>query len=186
MNYYRIDRPFFERSTVIVARELLGAYIVRAYQGNLLVGMICETEAYQGADDAASHAYRGITPRNAPMFGPCGYSYVYFIYGKHFCFNVVAHEPAHAGAVLIRGICPMAGVEIMQTLRKRSESLTNGPAKLTQAFAIDRSLNNRDLITSDMLYLAHPNQQNTFQVHAGPRIGISQAHDMLWRFVSVM
>jgi DNA-3-methyladenine glycosylase len=157
-------------------------YLVRIYQKQLLIGMIVETEAYQGSDDPASHACRGMTLRNKPMFGPCGYAYVYFTYGKHFCFNVVAHEPAQVGAVLIRSIVPMCGFETMWQLRKKREDFLNGPAKVTQAFAINRLLNNCDLVNSHMLYVSGSLNEIPGTIICGLRVGISCAQNFPWRF----
>jgi len=194
-----ISREFYERSTVIVARELLGCYLIREYRGQLLIGMITETEAYQGADDPASHAYHGKTKRNFPMFGPCGMSYVYFTYGMHYCFNVVAKGAEQlAGAVLIRAIKPICNIEIMQQLRGSNvdkKTLTNGPAKLTQALAIDRLLNNIDLTEKGPLFISKNSLHDlTYQelymnrgerklIEITPRIGIRAGQHKLWRFV---
>lgn len=166
----------------MVARELLGAYVIRTYQDQQLVGMIIETEAYQGGDDPASHAYGGKTVRNAPMFGPCGYSYVYFTYGKHFCFNIVARAPDQkAGAVLIRSVLPINGIEIMKQLRGNN-TIADGPAKFTQAFAIDRFLNSHDLTKPGELYIAQNMAQELRLVIAAHRVGINKAQKKLWRF----
>lgn len=187
MNLRIIPRKFYERSTVLVAQELLGCCIVRSFNNRILVGMITETEAYQGADDPASHAFHGKTKRNFPMFGPCGMSYVYFTYGMHFCFNIVARNlNQEAGAVLIRAIKPISGLEMMQHLRGKKtplKNLTNGPAKLTQALAIDRCLNNCDLTQECELFIAsHDFKLPKDKICVTPRIGIKVARAFLWRF----
>ena len=130
------------RDTVVVARSLLGQRLVRVLNGQRLSGLICETEAYGGADDPASHAYRR-TPRSAIMFGPPGVAYVYFIYGMHHCLNAVTACDGHPGAVLIRGIFPAEGIETMRRQRPGAadQHLADGPGKLCQALGITLALN---------------------------------------------
>ncbi len=106
-----LKKSFYERSTVRVAKELLGKILVRTWHGHILSGIIVETEAYCGLIDPASHAYKGPTARNKAMFGPPGHSYVYFIYGNHHCLNIVAKsKQVAAGGVLIRGLIPIANI----------------------------------------------------------------------------
>lgn len=133
---------FYRRDTNQVAQELLGQKLCHVYKGKLTSGLIIETEAYLGIDDPACHTYRGRnTDRVKSMYQPGGFSYVYFIYGMHFCFNVVTQTPDHPEAVLIRALHPLDGIEIMKKRRNTAleKNLCSGPAKLCQALAIDRS-----------------------------------------------
>src|SRR5581483_6912985 len=137
-----VPRSFYQRYTVDVARDLLGKVLISRVGGFMVGGIITETEAYC-FDDAACHAFRGKTERNKALFGPVGHSYVYFIYGNHFCCNVVARLPdSPAGGVLIRALQPLYGIEVMQQRRhlKAITLLANGPGKLTQALGITRAL----------------------------------------------
>ncbi|MBA3954720.1 DNA-3-methyladenine glycosylase [Candidatus Dependentiae bacterium] len=183
-NFTVLSPEFYDRDTLIVARELLGKLLVRVIDGTYLVGIITETEAY--TDDAASHAHTGQTDRNSPMFGPVGRSYVYFTYGIHYCLNVVARETATcvAGAVLIRALMPVEGQETMLSNRKGKSPLKlDGPGRLTKAYAVTNKSNNLDL-TQDTgeLFIADGYHIQDINVSLSPRIGISQAKDNLWRF----
>ena len=121
------------------------------------------------------------------MFGPCGISYVYFTYGMHFCLNVVAKdEQQDAGAVLIRAIKPLKGIDFMKKMRGfsiKEKDLTNGPAKLTQALCIDKELNNVDITEDGSLFFAYG--RNSKKLEATPRVGIRQAREFLWRYKSI-
>ena len=178
----RLSRTFFERDTVIVARELIGSVLMRKIGNQLLSGIIIETEAYGFENDSASHAFRGKRKRNLPMFGLCGSAYVYFTYGNHYCLNVVAKDAKiAAGGVLIRAIMPMNGIDLMKINRKKEDLriLTNGPGKLAQALQLTSQHNGHDCITSDELWIE---KGEKCEVEATPRIGISKAQDKLWRF----
>lgn len=167
----------------IVAPRLLGAEFVRKIDGKILRGRIVETEAYHQSD-AASHSYKGRTPRNDVMFGPAGHLYVYFTYGMHYCCNVVTGFGGEGAAVLLRAIEPLEGVDVMALNRggRSGHDMTNGPAKLCQAFAIDTSWNGHDLAEEPIrLILKEPIAQDDIVVT--PRIGISQAKDVPWRFL---
>ena len=127
-----LKKEFYERETITVAKQLIGKKLTREIKNLKLTGIITETEAYRGRDDPASHAFKKITDRNSIMFGEVGIAYVYFTYGMHYCFNVVAkNDKISAGAVLIRGINPEKGIKRMQLNRGKNnlENLTNGPAK---------------------------------------------------------
>src|SRR5918911_1113572 len=150
------DSLFYQRPTEVVARDLIGKKLVRIIRDTRkqfrLAGIIVETEAYGGNDDPASHAYMRTTARNKVMFGNVGRAYVYFTYGNHFCLNVSARRSkVGAGAVLIRGIEPVEGIELMRQFRPVDDifSLTSGPGKLTQALKITLALNGTDLTSSD-------------------------------------
>jgi len=142
---------------------------------------IVETEAYDESD-AASHSYKGRTERTKIMFGDSGYLYVYFTYGMHYCCNVVTGKKGTGSAVLIRAVEPLEGEVFMQDLRNRhGKDLSNGPAKLCQALAIDKQLNGHDLRTSP-LKLVMQNPLEKSEITQTTRIGISQAKDVPWRF----
>ena len=145
-------------------------------------GMIVETEAYGGPDDSASHARAGMTRRTAPMFGPVGHAYVYLVYGMHECLNVTARHGQPAGAVLLRALEPMSGVELMRTRRarpaERDHRLAAGPARLCRAMAVDRSFDGHDLTAGRDLWLSRPATSRTVTddaVSAGPRVGVAYA-----------
>lgn len=181
-----LKRYFYERPTVEVAYDLIGKLLVRMWHGTMLSGFITETEAYCGLADPASHAFKGKTPRNQAMFGPAGHSYVYFIYGNHYCLNVVAKEKdVPAGGVLIRGLAPYTGVPEMQKARNMADTknLTNGPGKIGQALHLHLSDNHLDVTQKNGLYVTEGIHVPAENIIATPRIGISKSQDKLWRFV---
>ena len=183
-------RGFYTRDALAVARDLIGAHIVRRIDDQPIIARIVECEAYRGAGDAASHAHRGRTARNAPMFGPPGHAYVYFIYGMHWMFNVVAHLPDEAGAVLIRAAEPLLGTTAMRKQRgdhgsANAVDLTNGPAKLAKAMAITGALNDADLCTLEAIHTTPGLHPSATQVICGPRVrvpGDESAKTRPWRF----
>lgn len=180
-------RSFFEQNTLSVARELLGKKLVRRLDGQILSGMIVETEAYIGASDTACHASKGKTPRNTVMFGKAGIAYVYFVYGMHYMLNVVTEAEDNPCAVLIRAIMPLDGCDVMEMRRKRTgKNLTDGPAKVCQAMGIDKSLNSWDLTCGEKLWLEEYQKISSDRIHRTPRIGINYAaqkdKDALRRF----
>jgi DNA-3-methyladenine glycosylase len=178
----RLARRFFERYTPRVARALLGAVLVRVVDGERLSGTIVETEAYRGSKDPASHAYRGRTRRNAVMFGEGGHAYVYFSYGFHWCLNLTTEPAGRAGAVLVRAVEPIEGLEMM--LRNRGLDsdvhVADGPGKLTQALGIDSGLNAEDLITSDRLFVEEGKKVKG--IGSSSRVGIRRGVEFKWRF----
>ncbi|MGQ9522648.1 MAG: DNA-3-methyladenine glycosylase [Anaerolineae bacterium] len=184
----RLPRDFFARDTLQVARNLLGQVLVRVLDGQRLSGRIVEVEAYIGEDDLASHARFGRTERNAAMYGPPGCAYVYQIYGLHHCLNIVTEREGFPAAVLIRALEPLEGLETMRARRGGvpDHLLTSGPARLCQALAIDRALDQADLCTSDaMLFVEDGAPIPDDAVMAGPRIGVRgdrQARTVPWRF----
>jgi DNA-3-methyladenine glycosylase len=172
-----LDRKFYRRDTLRVARALVGKKLVRQINDLDLAGMIVETEAYCGEADSACHAHRGKTPRNAVMFGESGHAYVYFTYGMHYMLNLVTEEEENPCAVLVRAIQPINGIEEMEARRKRKGAdLTNGPAKLCQAFSIDKSLNGWDLTLGSKLWVEDYKKIPAKSIIATPRIGIDYAH----------
>lgn len=177
-----LPADFYARKTDTVASELLGKLLVRNEGRCKLVGKIVETEAYFGFDDPASHASRGITPRSRIMYEAPGHAYIYLNYGVHWLLNFVTETSGHPGAVLIRAIEPLKGIEKMSARRHvvSPYDLTNGPGKLTQALGIDKSLNGHDL-TKRPLRVAQGND-HSMDVVCAPRIGISVAQDRLLRY----
>jgi len=179
-----LPRRFFTRDTLTVAEELLGKHLVRYTLGSKLVGIIVEVEAYGGSDDPGSHASRGMTPRNRLMFRKGGFAYVYFTYGKHYCFNVVTERQDVPGAVLIRALEPLEGIETMKKNRKTHDvlNLASGPGKLTAALNITGKQNGLDLTRSKRLFICKPEEDENFEVVSTKRIGIRVGVDKLWRF----
>lgn len=191
----RLTQSFFARPAQVAAPALLGQRLVRYWQGQRLSGLIVETEAYcdYTEPDLACHGDRANhgrpTPRTAVMFGPAGYAYVYFTYGIHWLFNVVTGQPGRASAVLIRALAPEEGVPTMHTNRQGRpfSQLTNGPAKLTQALAIDQSVNQANLCQPDgVVWLEAAAPPPPEQVARGPRIGLGKTPEpwlsMPWRY----
>jgi DNA-3-methyladenine glycosylase len=185
-----ICSEFYARSTVVVARDLLGNTLVRliscdSNKTKRISGIIVETEAYGFTNDPASHAFRGLTFRNSAMFGDVGRAYIYFTYGSQFCVNVSARSSkVKAGAVLIRALQPLEGIDEMKAFRKTDKilSLTSGPGKLSQALNIDRSLNGYDV--------TNPNSDLHIEYGINPalivqtgRIGIRRGRGKKWRFI---
>jgi len=183
-----LDRKFYRRDTLQVARELLGKKLVRQINGLKLSGMIAETEAYCGQADSACHAHRGMTPRNKVMFGNPGHAYVYFTYGMHYMLNLVTEDEGNPCAVLIRAVLPLDGIEAMEARRgKKGAQLSNGPAKLCQALSIDKSLNGWDVTAGSELWVEDYKKIPAGSIISTPRIGIDYAHtrdrDALRRFL---
>jgi DNA-3-methyladenine glycosylase len=178
-----LSRRFFARPSPVVAPDLLGRLLVRRSEGELLVARIVEVEAYQ-QDDPASHSFRGPTARNEVMFGPAGFLYVYFTYGMHFCMNVVTGRPGDGSAVLLRAAEPLAGLDAMARRRgtEMPRLLCSGPARLTQAFGVDRSANGADLVDGEDLWIEAGRRTPSGDVRTGPRVGIRHAADVPWRF----
>ncbi len=172
---------FYRRDPVVVAQELLNKVLVRGQRQ----GRIVETEAYGGSSDPASHAFRGLTPRNATMFGPAGHLYVYFTYGMHHCANVVCEEDGIAGAVLLRGLTPLAGLADMYAARpgaRRDVDLCNGPAKICQSFALGRSLDGDNLGGLGEVTIFDDTTPPPEPPGVSARIGVSAGAQRPWRF----
>lgn len=198
----RFDRAFYDRDTRQVARELLGRYLVRFYNGEPLACRITETEAYIGRMDKACHAYQyRRTARTEPLFAPPGHAYVYLIYGMHHCLNLVTEPEGEPCAVLLRGGQPVLGTERMAQLRyglpfrrltaSQRRHLMDGPGKLCKALAITRSENGIDL-TGDALFVCDAAPELGLDapppagpVHVTARIGIGYAEEAAafpWRY----
>jgi DNA-3-methyladenine glycosylase len=184
-----LPRSFFERSSLEVAPDLLGCVLEhRTAEGTVAI-RLSEVEAYTGASDAASHAYRGPTRRNAVMFGPPGHAYVYFTYGMHFCVNLVCRPEGTAEAVLLRAGAVAEGEELARARRpaaRADHDLARGPARLCQTLAIDRALDGADVCDPAaplrILAAAPGAAPARAAVRTGPRVGVSAAADVAWRF----
>jgi DNA-3-methyladenine glycosylase len=184
-----LPRKFYVPSAEAVAPTLLGHWLIRRTPDGVCGGAIVETEAYLTGDPAA-HSYVGLTERNRIMWGPPGHSYVYFIYGNHYCFNAVCHPVGSAEAVLVRAIEPLFGLEFMRARRvvAKPANLTNGPGKLCAAMDIDRSLDGADLCNGESpLFIAQNPGLKSFLTQRGPvattaRIGITKAATLPLRF----
>jgi DNA-3-methyladenine glycosylase len=185
-----LPRSFFARDPRQVARQLLGKVLIRDSEGPQLAGRIVEVEAYLGTDDPAAHSAAGRTLRNAVLFGPPGYAYVYFIYGNHYCLNVSCEPEGNAGGILFRAVQPLSGIEEMARGRKIHlrgpqdwPKLTAGPGRLCQAFGITRSRDNGCDLTSPASGLwIGSDRHRRGSVSQGPRIGITKAAEMPLRY----
>jgi DNA-3-methyladenine glycosylase len=177
-----IDLSFLEAGSVTAAPQLIGWRLYRREGDQLVGGMIVETEAYSQSD-AASHSYRGETPRTKVMFGPAGHLYVYFTYGMHYCMNIVTGVEGVGDAVLLRAIVPDQGIDLIRERRQHryDHELTNGPAKLCQALGVSQQDNGKRVNDSEFLLL--PPLGADYKVQATPRIGITKDTHRLWRFV---
>ncbi len=185
-----LSRDFFDRDPPTVGRELLGKVLVRRDAKALLLGRIVEVEAYLGENDPAAHSAVGCTPRNAVMFGPPGFAYVYFIYGNHYCLNVSCLPAGTAGAVLFRAVEPIAGIDEMAEARgvevetpRDLYRLTSGPGRIAEAFGVTRERDNGKDLTdarSD-IYIGDDGFQSA-KIISGTRIGISKAAHLPLRY----
>jgi len=181
-----LPRDFYNLPTLTVARQLIGARLIRVLEGEKLVGLITETEAYISQKDLACHAKAGITPRTRVMFGESGHAYVYFTYGNHWMLNVVTEREGFPAAVLIRAIQPVEGVETM--LERRHGRDTFGPGKLCQALGITKSENGVDLTTKKAgLWIETGIEVPNSLVTKGPRVGLNNTPEPWlskpWRFL---
>lgn len=189
-----LSRDFYDRDSLVVAKELLGKVLVHEVNGKRISAKIVEAEAYMGVIDKAAHSYGGRrTPRVEVMYGGPGFSYVFMIYGMHYCFNIVTREEGVPQAVLIRAGEPVEGLELMAENRYKKElsqlsrsqftGLTNGPGKLCRGLLIDRSLNGEDLC-GNKLYVAEGTKED-FSIVSAKRVGVDyseEARDYPWRF----
>ncbi len=159
-----LPRSFYDRDTQLVARDLLGKYLVHVVDGVRRTGRIVETEAYLGPHDLAAHSSRGLTERTRVMFGPPGHAYVYLIYGMYWCMNVVTEREGHASAVLLRALEPVRNLE----------GRTQGPGLLCRAMDIDKRLHGHDLLSRDF-FIADPLDAHPVKIVRRPRIGVDYA-----------
>lgn len=184
-----LPRSFYERDPRLVGPELLGKVLVRREGRKLLIGRIVEVEAYLGADDPAAHTSIGKTPRNAILFGPAGYAYVYFIYGNHYCLNVSCLPEGTPGGILFRALEPVAGTDTMLAMRGLTEGvdlrkLTSGPGRLAEAFGITRQRDNgKDLTDAGADLSVADDGAPGPRVLITKRIGITKAADMPLRYI---
>jgi DNA-3-methyladenine glycosylase len=215
----RLPRDFFDRPATEVAPDLLGCVLWHESPAGLVAPRLVEVEAYRGAIDPASHAFRGRTARNAVMFGPPGHAYVYFSYGVHYCVNLVCAPPGRGEAVLIRAGAVVSGADLARRrryglpdtspadgrtaavgsgsaatpgggrVRSRELDLARGPGRLCQALGIDRSLDGADVCApGGQLGIGPPGAVGlpaaavTGAIATGPRVGISRAADLPWRY----
>ena len=160
----KLPRSFYDRDTIVVARELLGKFLVHVSRGVERIGRIVEVEAYLGSHDLAAHSAKGLTERTKVMFGPPGHAYVYLIYGMYYCMNVVTEREGHASAVLLRAIEPVKNVA----------GRTQGPGLLCKAMHIDKRLNAHDLLSDDF-YIATPSKAEPLVIVKRPRVGVDYA-----------
>jgi DNA-3-methyladenine glycosylase len=158
----RLSRSFYDRDTILVARELLGCCLVHVVEGVERIGMIVEVEAYLGPHDLAAHSSKGLTPRTRVLFGPPGYAYVHLVYGMHWCMNIVTEREGHASSVLLRAIEPVQNVA----------EPSSGPGLLCQAMQIDKRLNGHDMVSADFFVAARPGGEVP-EIVARPRVGVA-------------
>ena len=191
-----LEKDFFKQGALDLAKDLLGKILVRECDGRILKGKIVETEAYIGEIDKASHAYNGRrTERTEPLFREGGIAYVYFIYGKYFCFNLISGIENKGEGVLIRAIEPLNEFDYLaekrfnqnydELTKAKEKALTNGPSKLCLAYSIDKSDNYKKLYEKGNLYIEDNYEDNLFEIVESKRIGIDYAEeaiDFLWRF----
>jgi DNA-3-methyladenine glycosylase len=181
-----LPRDFYERPTLTVAQELLGKILVHRAPGGVAAGIIVETEAYIGEDDPACHAAPGPTARNAPLYGPPGFAYVYLNYGIHNLVNAVTESEGHPAAVLIRALEPLQGIRLMRRRRApdgrhiAEQDLCRGPGNLAKALGITLGDNLLDLTSSRLVIEDHG--LRSIVMSFGPRIGIRVAVDRPWRY----
>jgi DNA-3-methyladenine glycosylase len=190
-----LPREFYDRDPRRVSRDLLGKVLVRKDEGKTLAARIVEVEAYLGKDDPAAHSFGGRTARNAVLFGPPGYAYVYFIYGNHYCLNVSCMPDGVAGGILFRAVEPLVGIDEMAESRGVSingsggdvrdlRKLTSGPGRLAEAFGITRERDNgKDLTSARSGLFIADNGHRVRRILTTPRIGITKAAALPLRYV---
>lgn len=180
-----VSRDFYDRSPIIVARELLGTLLIRRSREGTCIGRIVETEAYLASGDPACHASRGQTRKNASMFGAPGLLYVYPIHARY-CMNAVTEQRGTPSAVLIRSVEPLQGLQLMQRRRRGIENLLDlarGPARLCEAFGVDRQLDGWNLTRGTRIWIAADDPgRKEVDVIVSPRIGVTSAHNLELRF----
>jgi DNA-3-methyladenine glycosylase len=186
MSSVTVPREFFERPVLEVAPDLLGCLVVHDSPEGRVVVRLTEVEAYNGAHDPGSHAFRGQTARNSVMFGPAGHVYVYFTYGMHWCMNLVCGPVGLASAVLLRAGQVVDGVDLAKARRpaaRRDAELARGPARLTMALGVDGSSNGTDACDPASSLRVEPGDPIApALIRSGPRIGLTVAMERPWRF----
>lgn len=184
MKYKKLQKDFYLKPCLTVAKELIGKQFVRIKGSTVYSGIITETEAYLGSLDAASHAYKGLTERNRFMFSEGGIAYVYFTYGCHYCINAVTGKAGKAHAVLIRSLEPVEGIEEMIKNRGTDNiyQLCSGPGRLTQAMSIGKNENGISL-SSNEIFIAEPDVKSLHKITRTKRIGITKNADKMYRFI---
>ena len=189
MEHTPLQRSFYNRDTLQVARDLLGKRLVKTEDGKRIGGLIVEAEAYRGEEDQGCHAKAGRTPRTAVMYGAPGHAYVYFTYGQHWMLNTVCEAEGFPAAVLIRAILPTEGIQVISSRRgsQPRRLWTDGPAKLCQALAIYRNFNAVDLCAPGAdLFIEDAEPVSDLAVTTGPRVGFNNVPEpwlsMPWRF----
>jgi DNA-3-methyladenine glycosylase len=187
----RLERQFYDRPAVCVARELLGKRLVKLEDGQRLAGIIVEAEAYQGEEDLACHAHVGYTPRTRVLYGPPGHAYVYFTYGNYWMLNFVTEQEGDPAAVLIRAIVPTEGIEHMASRRPgvAVKHWTDGPGKICLALAINKAHNESDLCATEAeLFVEEGVTIPADCVTSGPRVGLNSVPEpwksIAWRFIA--
>ncbi|MGO9125878.1 MAG: DNA-3-methyladenine glycosylase [Terriglobales bacterium] len=186
-----LPREFYDRDPRRVCRDLLGKVLVRIEPRKYLAARIVEVEAYFGKSDGAAHSFAGRTARNAVLFGPPGYAYVYFIYGNHYCLNVSCLPDGVAGGILFRAAEPLTGIDVMAKARglemngmRNLRNLTSGPGRLAEAFGITRERDNdKDLTSAESDLFIADDGYRVRKALTTPRIGISKAAERPWRYV---
>ncbi|QJY49079.1 DNA-3-methyladenine glycosylase [Pseudonocardia broussonetiae] len=181
-----LDREELSTDVLPAAVRLLGCTVEADTPDGTVAVRLVEVEAYRGADDPASHSYRGRTPRNSVMFGPAGHLYVYFVYGMHFCANVSCLDEGEAGAVLMRAGEVVSDLTVARSRRptaRRDTDLARGPARLASLLGLDRGHNGVDVTsaTSPVRVLSGPPVPAS-RIRTGPRVGVAGAHELPWRF----
>ncbi len=179
-----LPRAFYARDPVVVARAVLGRLLVHDSPRGRVSGLVVEAEAYRGADDPASHARRGRTPRNAAMFGEAGHAYVYFTYGMHHCLNLVTGTAGKASAVLVRALEPVDGSGLMRERRGTGATtrLARGPGNVARALGLTRAHDGVDLVGGPLWLSDLPPRRGGHRIARGPRVGIRVALDRDWRW----
>lgn len=185
----KVKEKFYLSPVQTVAQNLLGKLFVKKSGNKIISGMIVETEAYDSQHDAASHSYKGINGRNKIMFESGGHLYIYLIYGIHYCANVVTGKNGTGAAVLLRAVEPIDGAELMSKNRfgkksfseKEKFSLTSGPAKLCEAFALN-SIHNGVKLTEENIFICDFKKFREEEITCSQRIGISKSKELMWRY----
>jgi DNA-3-methyladenine glycosylase len=189
--YHAPSRGFFNRDSLTVAKDIIGAYVLHETPLGRLGGMIVEAEAYSQFNDPGCHTFRGMTNRNRAMFGPPGHAYTYFTYGNHWMFNIVVEKEGHGCAVLIRALEPVEGLDLMRLRRPKAKSdvdLCNGPGKLASAMGIGRAQYDADIIDSPLrILIPSPSYKNSIIRKYGgivqtTRIGLTDGAELPYRF----